>query len=69
MQISVSVKDYGSQLGGLEQVKEGGHILFTPLTLFGRDFGGYMVKAGKRGEAIMETMTSPRLKVIDIDNI
>ena len=39
----IIVKVYGSHAKVLELVKQGGHILFTSLIIFGRYLGRYMV--------------------------
>ena len=45
----MSVKDYERQPKGIKQVKERGHILFTPITLSDRDFRIYIAKEEKLG--------------------
>ena len=62
----MSIKYYRIQPEGIEQVNEGGHILFTPITIFGRDFGSYTIKSEKIGGTLILKTTSPIVTMIFI---
>ena len=65
----MSVKGHGSQTKGLELVNKRGHMIFTPLALFGGDLGINMVKTVKRVKNLIEATNSHILKLIDSNNL